>query len=103
MVVDDVVLDVPPESQVHRPVVRKSLDLTEVVLGPAIALAYIELPESVLGDAASMSDLVVAELLSAHGRTVNSRQFARSARLRDASSGIRRPRSANCSRLPACC
>ena len=76
MVVNDVVLDVPPESQVHRPVVRKSLDLTEVVLDPAIALAYIELPESVLGDAASMSDLVVAELLSAHGRTVNALSLA---------------------------
>ena len=76
MVVDDVVLDVPPESQVHRPVVRKSLDLTEVVLDPAIALAYIELPESVLGDAASMSDLVVAELLSAHGRTVTTLSLA---------------------------
>ena len=71
LVVDDVVLDVPPESQVHRPVVRKSLDLTEVVLDPAIALAYIELPESVLGDAASMSDLVIAELLAIHGRAVD--------------------------------
>ena len=71
MVVNDVVLDVPPESQVHRPVVRKSLDLTEVVLDPAIALAYIELPESVLGDAASMSDLVIAELLAVHGRIVD--------------------------------
>lgn len=76
MVVDDVVLDVPPESQVHRPVVRKSLDLTDVVLDPAIALAYIELPESVLGDAASMSDLVIAELLSAHGRTVDTLSLA---------------------------
>jgi uncharacterized 2Fe-2S/4Fe-4S cluster protein (DUF4445 family) len=72
MVIDDAVLDVPPESQVHRPVVRKSLDLTEVVLDPAVALAYIELPESVLGDAASMSDLVIAELLAVHGRTVDS-------------------------------
>ena len=75
-VVDDVVLDVPPESQVHRPVVRKSLDLTEVVLDPAIALAYIELPESVLGDAASMSDLVIAELLAVHGRTVDTLSLA---------------------------
>jgi uncharacterized 2Fe-2S/4Fe-4S cluster protein (DUF4445 family) len=70
MVLDDVVLDVPPESQVHRPVVRKSLDLSDVVLDPAIHLYYIELPPSVLGDAESMSDLVVAELLSSHGCTV---------------------------------
>jgi uncharacterized 2Fe-2S/4Fe-4S cluster protein (DUF4445 family) len=70
MVLDDVVLDVPPESQVHRPVVRKSLDLSDVVLDPAVHLYYLELPPSVLGDAESMSDLVVAELLSSHGRTV---------------------------------
>jgi uncharacterized 2Fe-2S/4Fe-4S cluster protein (DUF4445 family) len=66
---DDVVLDVPPESQVHRPVVRKSLDLTDVVLDPAVHLFYIELPPSLLGDAASMSDLVLAELLHEHGVT----------------------------------
>ena len=58
---DDVVLDVPPESQVHRPVVRKSLDLADVVLDPAVSLAYLELPESLLGDAASMTDLVIGE------------------------------------------
>jgi len=67
---DDVVLDVPPESQVHRPVVRKSLDLSGVTLDPAVHLAYIELPPSVLGDAESMSDLVVAELATTHGRHV---------------------------------
>ena len=69
---DDVVLDVPPESQVHRPVVRKSLDLSDVVLDPAVSLSYIELPPSVLGDAESMSDLVVAELFVEFGRTVTS-------------------------------
>ena len=67
---DDVVLDVPPESQVHRPVVRKSLDLSDVMLDPAVHLYYLELPPSVLGDAESMSDLVVAEMQSAHHRTV---------------------------------
>ncbi|MDO8363568.1 MAG: ASKHA domain-containing protein [Actinomycetota bacterium] len=70
VVLDDVVLDVPPESQVHRPVVRKSLDLSDIVLDPAVALAYIELPPSLLGDAASMSDLVIAQLLVEFGRTV---------------------------------
>ncbi len=65
----DVVLDVPPESQVHRPVVRKSVDLTGVVLDPVMHLYYLQLPPSVLGDAASMSDLVIAELQRAHGCT----------------------------------
>ncbi|MBI4883106.1 MAG: DUF4445 domain-containing protein [Actinobacteria bacterium] len=76
LVLADVVLDVPAESQVHRPVVRKSVDLSDAVLDPAIALAYIELPESVLGDATSMSDLVIAEMMSAHGRTVDSLSMA---------------------------
>ena len=62
LVRDDVVVDVPPESQVHRPVVRKSLDLSDVVLDPAVSLAYLELPPSLLGDAASMTDLVIGEL-----------------------------------------
>ena len=66
---DDVVLDVPPESQVPLPVVRKSLDLTDVVLDPAVHLYYLELPPSLLGDAQSMSDLVCAELLAEHGVT----------------------------------
>jgi len=66
----DVVLDVPPESQVHRPVVRKRLDIADVVLDPAIALCYLELPKSVLGDAASMSDLLIDALRVEFGRTV---------------------------------
>ena len=70
LVLDDVVLDVPPESQVHRPVVRKSLDLTDVVLDPAVHLFYLELPPSLLGDAASMTELVIAELQREHGVTV---------------------------------
>ncbi len=71
MIQHDVVLDVPAESQVHRPVVRKSLDLTDVTLDPAVKLFYLELPPSVLGDAESMSDLVLADLAGTHGRHVN--------------------------------
>ena len=70
-VLDDLVLDVPPESQVHRPVVRKSLDLSDVLLDPAVSLSYMVLPPSVLGDAESMSDLVIAELQAEFGRTVS--------------------------------
>jgi len=70
MLLGDVVLDVPVESQVHRPVVRKSLDLTDVVLDPAVHLFYLDLPPSVLGDASSMSELVIAALAAEHGRTV---------------------------------
>ncbi|MFM7045453.1 MAG: ASKHA domain-containing protein [Ilumatobacteraceae bacterium] len=70
LVADDIVVDVPPESQVHRPVVRKRLDLSDIVLDPAVSLCYLELPPSVLGDAASMSDLVIESLQREFGRTV---------------------------------
>jgi len=59
----DAVIDVPAESQVHRPVVRKSIDLDEVVIHPVVTLHYVELPEVVLGFAAAEVDLV-AEALS---------------------------------------
>ena len=68
LVAGDTVVDVPPESQVHRPVVRKALALDDVVLDPAVSLAYIEIAPSVLGDAASMSDLVLAQLAVVHQR-----------------------------------
>ncbi len=71
LVMSDVVIDVPPESQVHRPVVRKALALDDVVLDPAVSLAYIELPPSVLGDAESMSDLVIEQLATVYQRTVD--------------------------------
>ena len=68
LVASDVVVDVPPESQVHRPVVRKALALDDVVLDPAVSLAYIELQPSVLGDAESMSDLVIEQLATVYQR-----------------------------------
>ncbi len=71
LVTDQLVVDVPPESQVHRPVVRKSLDLSDVVLDPNVTLAYLELAPSVLGDAESMADLVVAQLRDVYGRSVS--------------------------------
>jgi uncharacterized 2Fe-2S/4Fe-4S cluster protein (DUF4445 family) len=38
----DVVIDVPPESQVYRQVVRKGLDLRELSIDPLIRLHYVE-------------------------------------------------------------
>ena len=38
----DVLIDVPPESQVHRQVVRKSLDLRSFVVDPVVRLHYVE-------------------------------------------------------------
>jgi uncharacterized 2Fe-2S/4Fe-4S cluster protein (DUF4445 family) len=49
----DTIVDVPVESQVHRPVVRKSLDARPINVGPVVRLCYLELPISDLGDATS--------------------------------------------------
>jgi uncharacterized 2Fe-2S/4Fe-4S cluster protein (DUF4445 family) len=68
LITADAVFDVPPESQVHRPVVRKSLDLSDVLIDPNVSIAYLELQPAVLGDAESMTDLVIAELARVHRR-----------------------------------
>ena len=41
----DVVIDVPPESQVHKQVVRKAADAREIVMDPATRLLYVEVQE----------------------------------------------------------
>jgi uncharacterized 2Fe-2S/4Fe-4S cluster protein (DUF4445 family) len=74
--IDDAVVDVPPESQVHRPVVRKVLALDDVVLDPAVSLAYIELAPTLLGDASSMTELVVEQLARVHLRRADRFELA---------------------------
>jgi len=46
----DVVIDIPAASQVHRPVVRKKIDLPGLTLDPLVTARYVELPELELGD-----------------------------------------------------
>lgn len=41
----DVVIDVPPDSQVHRQVVRKGADLLDIELNPSVHLYYVEVQE----------------------------------------------------------
>ena len=41
----DVVIDVPPESQVHRQVVRKRAEARDIVMIPSIRLFYVEVEE----------------------------------------------------------
>ena len=41
----DVVIDVPPESQVHRQVVRKRATARDITMNPATRLRYIEVAE----------------------------------------------------------
>jgi uncharacterized 2Fe-2S/4Fe-4S cluster protein (DUF4445 family) len=44
VVLADAVIDVPAASQVHRPVVRKDVVLSDLVVDPLVYLAYVELP-----------------------------------------------------------
>jgi uncharacterized 2Fe-2S/4Fe-4S cluster protein (DUF4445 family) len=46
----DVVVDVPPESQVHRQVVRKDADAREIKLNPVVRLHYVEVQEPDMQD-----------------------------------------------------
>jgi uncharacterized 2Fe-2S/4Fe-4S cluster protein (DUF4445 family) len=58
----DVVIDVPPESQVHRPVVRKSVDLTGLVVDPVVQLHYVEVEANRLGEGRSDLQLLLEAL-----------------------------------------
>ncbi|HET7703318.1 MAG TPA: ASKHA domain-containing protein [Candidatus Limnocylindrales bacterium] len=61
----DVVIDVPPESQVYRQVVRKGLDVREFHIDPVVRLHYVEVepPElaSPTGDLARLQESLARE------------------------------------------
>ena len=61
----DVLIDVPPESQVHRQVVRKGLDLRTFIVDPVVRLHYVEVtpPElaSPTGDLARLFEALERE------------------------------------------
>jgi uncharacterized 2Fe-2S/4Fe-4S cluster protein (DUF4445 family) len=65
LLLGDAVIDVPAASQVHRQVVRKSVDLTGVVVDPSITLHFLQLGPNEEGRAAS--DLLVDGLVAQHG------------------------------------
>jgi uncharacterized 2Fe-2S/4Fe-4S cluster protein (DUF4445 family) len=49
-VMGDVVIDVPPESQVHKQVVRKRVEARDIVMNPAIKLFYVEVEQPDMHD-----------------------------------------------------
>ncbi len=63
----DVVVDIPAASQVHRPVVRKTINLDGLSIDPMIIARYLELPEAQLGDDLSESGMVISGLASQWG------------------------------------
>lgn len=58
----DAVIDVPAQSQVHRPVVRKAINLGEIAVDPVVTLHYLELSTAELGDEISDAERVVTAL-----------------------------------------
>ena len=75
-VVTDVVVDVPAASQVHRPVVRKKIDLDGLTLDPLIVARYVEMPELELGDERADAELLREALATdwgIEGATVDAR------------------------------
>lgn len=50
-VLGDLLVDVPPASQMHRPVIRKSVDLTGLIIDPVVHPYYVDvLPNDLGGD-----------------------------------------------------
>ena len=66
-VAGDMVVDVPATSAVRRPVVRKAINLGDVVLDPIVTLHYLELPPTVLGDEVSDAERISAALFQDWG------------------------------------
>jgi uncharacterized 2Fe-2S/4Fe-4S cluster protein (DUF4445 family) len=67
MLCADAVIDVPADSQVHRQVVRKSVDLTGVVVDPVFSLSFLQLLPNTEGVAATR--VLSTALREQHGFT----------------------------------
>lgn len=50
-VVGDLLIDVPPDSQIHRQVVRKEAEVRAIELDPVVRLCYVEVAEPTIGSA----------------------------------------------------
>jgi len=61
-VLGDVVVEIPAGSQIHRPVIRKAVDLTGLEIDPLIVARFVEIPDPDLGDERSESQLLISAL-----------------------------------------
>jgi uncharacterized 2Fe-2S/4Fe-4S cluster protein (DUF4445 family) len=62
-VMGDVVVDVPPESQVHKQVIRKSVTQRDIVMDPATRLLYVEVAEPDMHEPSGDFERLAAALL----------------------------------------
>lgn len=58
----DVLFDVPPESQVHRQVVRKRVEVEDLVVDPVLVLRYIEVRQASMEDPSGDAERVLEAL-----------------------------------------
>ncbi|GGX62617.1 drug:proton antiporter [Tateyamaria omphalii] len=58
----DVVIDVPPESQVHKQVVRKRAEARDIVMNPSTKLYYVEVAEPDMHDPSGDLERLVAAI-----------------------------------------
>jgi len=65
----DVVVDVPPESQVHKQVVRKRAEAREIVMDPATRLYFVEVEEPDMHNPRGDLERLIAALESQWGLT----------------------------------
>jgi uncharacterized 2Fe-2S/4Fe-4S cluster protein (DUF4445 family) len=65
----DVVVDVPPESQLYRQVVRKEADAHPIEIDPVVRLHYVEVPDAELGVASGALRRLREELAEEWGLT----------------------------------
>jgi uncharacterized 2Fe-2S/4Fe-4S cluster protein (DUF4445 family) len=63
----DAVIDIPPSSQVHRAVVRKSVELGDLVIDPLVTLLYVQIDPASLSDDRSAADRLIDALRQQHG------------------------------------
>ncbi len=55
----DVVVDVPPESQLHGPVVRKTVDVGDIALDPLATLHAVTVPPPTLDERRGLAEVVI--------------------------------------------
>ncbi|MBV1867208.1 MAG: DUF4445 domain-containing protein [Marinosulfonomonas sp.] len=58
----DVVIDVPPESQLHKQVVRKRVEARDITMAPAVRLYYVEVAEPDMHDPSGDLERLLAAL-----------------------------------------
>ncbi len=66
-ILNDLVVDVPPDSQVHRQVVRKRAEAHPIAIDPLVRLRYVEVAEPDMHDPSSDFRRLAAALAAQHG------------------------------------